>query len=114
MLGVLLWADEISLQDSLIVAVTIFSLLASTSTLVGVWWAKRSNWRDGLITTRVACRRAGYLYGTFIGVILGTHYWGSVGAAALGIAFFIVGRYVGNQIGSFVWARIKSSTPLDD
>ena len=113
MFGILIWVQAIPLKAGSIVGALLFIFSAPTTTLVALWLAKRSNWRDGLVTTRVACRRAGYIYGAFAGAILGAHYWGNTGAIALGLALFFAGWFGGSQIGVFVWARIKLSIPSE-
>jgi hypothetical protein len=107
--GVTIVVQAIPPQAGLIVASLLFLTIAPTTIIVAALQSSRSNWTNGLAATRVACRRAGYIYGAFSGGILGAHYWGNTGAIALGFALFLVGLYFGNQIGAFAWARIKGT-----
>jgi len=60
----------------------------------------------GPVAFTTACRRAGYIFGAFTGAIVGSHYWGTRGAVAVGIALFATGWILGNQIGALLKTRL--------
>jgi hypothetical protein len=103
--GVDLAFGAISPIGALIVASVLFST-NGTAIAVAVFTITRSESKAVKAATIVSCRRAGYLYGTFAGGILGAHFWGTQGAIAVAAASFILGWYSGTRLGRFLWARI--------
>jgi hypothetical protein len=111
LIGTLLWDRAISFKDGINVAALLL-FYSAHSVLVCLRVTTRSNRTISLVTTRVARWRAGYLYGAFAGAILVAHFWGRIGAVALGLFLFLAGHFGGNQIGTLVWTRIRPDTLL--
>jgi hypothetical protein len=93
--------------SGMIIAALLFFLTAPSTLLATLRYIRRPDPKDGLVATRVAFRKAGYINGAFAGFIIGAHYWGNVGGVAAMIVLVLAGWYAGDTIANYIWPRLS-------
>ena len=106
--GVVALVGALPLRAAFIVGAILFASGGPVTALVTGSLARGCQWDQGLISTQVACSRAGYIYGAFAGAIIGSHFGKLPGGIAGGLALFLLGRLAGNRLGGILWARLNA------
>ncbi len=111
--GIPVLLQAITPKAGLIITLITFMFSTPTFVITVVLLKKYTDIASCLVVMRVACRRASYIYGAFTGMIIGAHFWGSVGAVILGLILFFIGFFGGSRLGIFVWNRLNPPLPPD-
>ncbi len=106
-LGMLVLLDLLELRTALFMF-TFFVLSSPILSLIAWLFAKGSNW----VNTAAALKTPGslgQLYGLLLGGLLGSHFFGTVGAVLMAVGFFGLGSWAGIVLGGWIANRYIAS-----
>lgn len=107
-LGMLVLLDLLELRTALFMF-SFFVLSSPILSLISWLFAKGSNWVNTAAALKTAGGVSGQLYGLLLGGLLGSYFFGTVGALLMAVGFFGLGFWAGIVIGGWMANRYMAS-----